>query len=329
MPNPILTGSVLAAGLRNTFADAYAAKYKGIKERLSKVMALGLPSDKLTELYGAFKSAPYPVRWHRGNSISSKAIEDFGWQTTNYDWGRRIEWHENDRADDQTKSLFDRAKELGKHFATLPERIFFQILLGSTDADLLPAVPNAADGSALYAASRFGVTAGNIISGSGVATAAAVRGDFFNAIEVFRQFKDTESQPLWDEDILQAEFVVFYNVANDQIFREAFIQSRTLQSVGTAGTDLAATAVTNIVMESGLKVVLVPTQRITDNDAFVFATGVDQKAIYQQVRAPLRESVATMENSDSVRDTKIEYIQWDCREGYGVFLPYQTVKINN
>ena len=218
----VIAGATLAAGLLSTFRRVYMQNFQGISSRLPRVMRLGLPTNKLVEVYGAFQTAPYPVRWNRGDPISSKGMKDFGWQTPNYDWGRRIKWHENDRMDDQTQSLYEAATALGKHFATLDERVFFQMLLGSTNADLLPAVPNAADGSALHAASRYGVGAGNILSGTGVASAATIIADFYNAIEVFRQFQDTEGQPLWDEDLVKAGFVVIYNFANDQAFREAF-----------------------------------------------------------------------------------------------------------
>ena len=51
--------------------------------------------------------------------------------------------------------------------------------------------------------------------------------------------------------------------------------------------------------------------------------------MFQQVRRTLRESFGNMSNSDSARQTKTEHIQWDERSGYGIALPYQTVKINN
>ena len=156
--NPVLAGDVLAAGLRNTFEDAYRQAAVEMSTALPKVMDLGLPSDKLTEPYAYFETAPYPVRWPRGEALKSKGFKDVGWTTTNYDWANKVEWHENDRNDDQTSSLYAQAAMAGEHFATLPERVFFQVVNASTDLDLLPAIPNAPDGSALHAATRFGVS---------------------------------------------------------------------------------------------------------------------------------------------------------------------------
>ena len=330
--NPVLAGDVLTAGLRNTFIDAYRnAGEKMAASALPKVMDLGLPSDKLTEPYAYFESAPFPVRWQRGEAITSKAFKDVGWTTTNYAWAIRVEWHENDRVDDQTGSLYSQAASAGENWATLPERVFFQIITGATDSDLLPAIPTAPDGSAVYAATRFGISAGNIITGSGVTTTEMILTDFFGALEAFLLMQDTEGQPLWTKDLVQDEFVIAYNVENERIFREAFLQSIQFKSIAseTSPYGPAAAAVSNIIQQSGVRFDLWPTQRLTDNDWFVFATASKHKAVYRQNRQPLREIFTTMENSDEARRTKTESGQWDSREGYGAFIPYQTMKINN
>lgn len=327
----VIAANVLTAGLRSDFWDTYEKTYAGLKDRLSQVMDLSVPSDKLTEIYGYFNSAPYPRRWVRGDSPSNKAFKSVQFSVTNKDYGLRVSWHENDRQDDQTKSLRERAAQAGEHFATLDERVFFQILTASTDTDLLEAIPNAPDGVGLYSATdgdsadRFGVSGGNIESGGGVASSHAVRTDFFESMQRMASFKDTESQPLWDSSILDQGAIVMFNVNNWQVFAEAFLQGRTVGSVASA----TSAAPTNIIMDAGMKVQLVPTQRIADNDWFVFLKGSRRKPIFKQVRMPMRETIATMENSDSVRDTKVEYMQWDERSGYGVMLPYGTVKVNN
>jgi hypothetical protein len=248
----------------------------------------------------------------------------------NFDYGRRIQWHENDRQDDQTKTLYDQARTLGEHFASLPERIFFQMLQNQTDFDLLPAIPLAPDGAALYAttaggADRFGVTNGNIVTGTGVASAAAIRADFFSAISRMKQFRDTENQPLWSDFHFDRGFSVIAGAQNWQVLAEAFRQSLTSSIAPGAG----AAGVTNIILESGLRIDLWLTQRITDNKIYVFMRQTPKKAMFEQVRSPLREAYATMDTSDQVRDSKLEYIQWDCRHGYSIALPYQTVLINN
>lgn len=330
MPNPVLVDSgLLIPGLLTTFSDAYEMRYKKVAARMGLVMDLGLPSSHRIEYYGSFETAPYPRRWQRGTTAQSKPFKSFSWTTENYIYQNRIEWFEEDLDDEQTRKLYNQARVGGENFATLSERIFTQMILGSTDADLLPAVPNAADGTAAFAASRFGVGVGNIVGGSGIATSVAVRADLWTAVELTRRFQDTESQPLWDQDITNGVIVVMYNVDNEEVFREAFLQGRTLESVGTAGTDLAATAVTNTILESGLQIQLWPTQRITDNDWFVFFGAAPHGLVYQQTRQALREVIITPQNSDRARDERISGVQWDARFGFGFTVPYQSIKVNN
>ncbi len=326
----VLAGPALTAGLRAEFVDTYRFETVEIEGQLSGVMQFGVPSDKLTEIYSYPETAPYPRRWPRGQNISRDAFRYVQFSVTNHDWAHKIDWHENDRLDDQTDSLMQQARDGGAHWASLPERIFFQIITATVDLTLLPAVPNAPDGAALYAttaagANRFGVTNGNLLPGTGIATAAAVRADFFNAIEQMRLFRDTKDQPLLPNSVFRKEFSVFFNVANLQVFLEAFVQGRTIDSAA------AGAAETNIILDSGLKINLRPTPRLTDNDWYVFAEGVTQKAIFEQERKPLRTLEVTMDGniSDESRQTKQEWAQWDSREGYGVRIPYQTVKINN
>ena len=333
---PVVAGNVLTAGLRNDFADTYKITYKGVAARLGEVMDMNIPSDKLTELYAYFETAPYPKRWPKGEDISSKSFKSVGFNVTNLDWGRRVPWHTNDRADDQTKSLFDMARDAGAHWATLPERIFFQILQSTTDSDLLAAIPLSPDGVGLFSAvdgdgnDRFGVSGGNLFAANGL-TASQIRTDAFDIFERFRQMQDTEDQPLWDDSVVDQGFVIFYGVQNWENFSSAFQQGRTVQIVqNVAGTEnVAATVPTNIILDSGIRVTLVPTQRIADNDWYVFLRGAKKKAIFRQIRQALFESFATWDTSDHTRTTGEEYIQWKSREGYSIALPYAAIKANN
>lgn len=336
MANPAIAGPVLTAGLRGDFKDVYDKTYDDIKSELAPLMEMDIPSDKLTEIYGYWESGTYPERWPRGMPIASKAIRARQFSVTNKDWGKRIEWHENDRQDDQTQSLYDKSRDLGEHFATLAERVFFQIITAGTDGNLLDAIPNAADGAAMYASTdgdggnRFGVSGGNIVTGNTFGSGQAVRNAFWAGIQRLRQFKDTESEPLWGDRIFKQGITLLFPISMWQAMSEGFIQARTAQVVqNVAGAEnVAAAAVTNVVLDAGMKVTLVPSQRLTASTAvYLFLNGAKRKAVFRQVRMPVRDAFATMDTSDSCRDTKIEYQQWDCREGYGVVIPYQTVKL--
>lgn len=123
MVNPVAAGALLTAGLRTEFANIYESSYSGIIANFGDIFWLDVPSDKRKELYAYLQSAPYPVRWDQGDMIGSANMLSTQFSVVNYDWGRRIGWHVNDRADDQTKTLFLRARELGSHWGTLSERI--------------------------------------------------------------------------------------------------------------------------------------------------------------------------------------------------------------
>jgi len=150
MPGQIVTANTLTAGIRSDFADAYKSAYNASKERLSNVMDMGIPSDKLIELYAYFETAPFPRLWKRGDAIPRDAFESVQFNVENRDWAIRVEWHENDREDDQTRSLMQRARDAGANFATLPERVWFQILTAAASTELLPAIPNAPDGASMF-----------------------------------------------------------------------------------------------------------------------------------------------------------------------------------
>lgn len=329
MPNQVITGSQLVTFVKTAFWDMYQISYDAMKARLGTVMELAIPSDRRTEYYGYFESAPYPKRWAQGETISSKNFKSNSFSVTNYTWGRRVEWDKSDRLDDLTKSLMVRARDAGAHWATLEERQFFQVLLSTVDQDLLPAIPLAPDGAALFAttaggAARFGVTGGNIVATSGVASAAAIRTDMMSVMSRFRRFQDTEGQPLWDETVLEQGVTVMFNPANLEVFNSAFLQRVQAQAVTTATSNAG---VTNLITDSNIPVKLWPTQRITDNTWYVALHGSQKKAIFSQSREPLQEYYATSDNSDSVRDTRTEYVQWESRGGVGVAIPYGLIQV--
>lgn len=325
----VIAGNVLAAGLRQEMADTYTKVKRQADARLSLVMDLNIPSDKRQETYGLFLASPHPDRWDRGQPIPTRGFEALQYSVVNYKYGRRVSWHIDDREDDQTQTLVDNARACGRGFALLPERFFFELLTGT--ADLLPAIPTAADGAAYHAttalgaSTRFGVTYGNLLTGSGVGSAQAVRSDFWNTMEQYRLMQDGEGQPLHTDDSVDSGAILIFNAQNEEVFREAFLQGRTLESDGAGGSG----AVTNTVLESGMNVTLWSTQRLTDNDWFVMLRNPPKKASFVQNRTQLREYFATAETSDRARDTGEEYIQWDQRMGVGINIPYGSIKVNN
>lgn len=336
--NLVSVANALTPGIDTRFISTYARTTEGIRSDLVRMMDLAVPSDGAWNVYQHYQSAPHVRRWDRGQAIHTKAFTDVGWTTMNLDWGQGVEAHANDLADDRTQNLVNRAGDVGKSYALLPERVFFQMITGRTDPLLLPTIPNCPDGVAIYSATdgagaaRYGVTGGNIVTGSGVADPQSIRDDFFSAQVRQRQFLDTESTyPLFGDDFTKAGFVIAYNVANDQVFREAFKQTRSTSIVSNrADTEnVAAVVPTNIVLESGIPVFLRPTVFITDNDWYMFAIASDVKPVYQQYRQAPEMHVQTRDNSDIGRRQKVLGWYWDGREGYGANEAFGTVKVNN
>ena len=337
---PVIAGEAFAAGLRTEFLNVYERRYKAVQERLSQLMRLNIPSTRNEEDYFYYESAPHVKRWVRGDEMATKGFKGVKWTVPNYEWAEGVSWHFADRQDDQTKSLVDHARGLGESYALLQERVFFQLLSGTVDSELLPdaSTMTAPDGAVLFNAThgdgsaRFGVSGGNVFAGarSGSAhTVAGVRQDFFTAIQRFRQFQDTEGQPLWADTYLDGSYIIMYPAEMEEVMREAFVQ-RYHQDDSAGATPSLSPAVSNVILDSGQKVKLWGTQRLTDtNDYYIFMSSSEVKPIFSQERQPLTDVVETFENSDTVRRTGIESIRFLSRHGFGLSLPYSCMKVTN
>ena len=331
--NFVSTSDDLFRDVQATFLETYQDVI-GRNQKLGNAMALGMPSDKRKEFYGYFESPPTIDRIDRGESITEDSFKAISYSVENLTWGKAIGFHEDDLEDIQLGDLRQVARGLAKRAAVLPEQVFFQILQGSSNASLLKAIPTAPDGASLYAATaggsdRFGVSGGNIVSGSGVATGSAIRDDFWNAVERAMQFQDTEGEPLLDDGIIDKGVTICFNAANLEAYLEAFVQTRT-SSLGASLTPFSNAAVTNTILEGYQGgITLWPTQRISDNDAYLFFNDIGPKPVFEQVRQPPRLIDETRENSERARRYRIMATLLDMRAGYGVNVPYATVKINN
>lgn len=330
-----MTSSDLLREVRNEFLLAYDQDVK-LPEQLSSCMALGLSSTKRTEYYGYHESAPEFERQDRGNDMAEDEFLTRAFSVLNYRWSKAIGWYEEDAEDLQLAGFLERARKVAANAKKIPLRVFFQILTGSTNSSLLPSVPLAPDGAALHAATagganRFGVSGGNIVTGTGVASAGAIRTDFWSAFTRMSQFQGTEGEPLL-EDAMDNEIVVVHNVANAEVFAEAFKQERTLQIVeNQAGNDnVGGAAVSNSIHAEGFRIKLWPTQRVTDNDWFVVLNAPEvPKPIFEQIRQGVTVTEENRSNSREARRSHRMGITATMRAGYGIGPAYGTVKVNN
>jgi hypothetical protein len=315
------TEGLHASEVQARFKDVYSSTLRRSSEKLAKVMELGVPSSHRQETYGYIEAAPHIELWI--DTIPEEGMGSKTFTVVNHKFGKRIKWKREDRADEMTGSLMTQIEGLAESAGLLDERFFFDLLLAGTT--ILPATVNAADGAAFHAvtaggADRFGLSGGNVRPGSGVATSAAIRADFWSAVSDMRRYQDGKGQPLHAPEVVDAGVVVIFGAANEEVFREAFRQVRTIDG---------SVQVTNTVGESGIPVDMWSTARITDNDWFIFFPGVRQKACFVQEREGLEEKFADADVSDVARDQDIEYMQVRIRKSAGIVLPYQSVKLNN
>lgn len=324
--NIVNAGALLTPGLLADAAYVYKSVYKGIEAQLGDVCYLNATSDKLQEIRAYLQTAPYPQRWDRGTTINSDTMTSVQFTIPNQDWGSRIYFHDNDVQDDQTGTLYDMARQLGAHWATLTERIFYQVLQSTTDPLLLPTIPNAADGAGLYSGSaRFGISTGNQFSNTGQ-TIAAVMNDLFTFSQTYVNMQDTESQPLWDYSMIKGNgFKVFYGPALTLVMSQ--VSKAAIVPIG-ANTATSNAGITNFVLSDGTPIDFVNNQRITGNSFYAWMKGLpnEKRGFVRQVRQGFFESIGNWETSDHTRDTGELYIQYKNREGFGVILPVGTVK---
>ena len=333
----VIASSTLANGLLNNFNDTYSViRNRQADGRLSQVMDLsGVNATNRHHEFAYFTSAPHMGYWRRGESIPRDAMDSVDFQAVVYEWGLQIPWLKWDRDDDQTGSLMDVAKGGGQSAGLLPERYFFDLLVGTPTT--LPAVPTAPDGAAFFATTaggvaRFGASSGNLLTGTGVASTATILADYYSGIQQFMLFQDTKGQPMLSPEMVASGVLIIHSVADLDVFEAAFLQKRQ----GVLGPDNTTDAVTsvqvsNVVQDASRNVQLWASPRIATGDWYMFLLNPPKKPTFLLNREGLQEQMSLMSdnNSDRTRNTAEESVQWYLREGAGIALPYGALKINN
>lgn len=338
--------NVTARGIRAAFIDTYAKEESALAaDRLGLVMGLDFPSDGRSETYAYFESPPHPQRRDRGEGVTISAFGARNFTVVNREWASGVQWLRTDEEDDRLGGMIPQAQGAAKNFARLHERVFFQVLLGATNARLLPAVPNAPDGAAFFSATdgaganRFAVAGGNTLAGSGVANADQIIATFIALKNRVRNFRDTtpEAEFRWnDADIDNATWVLIYNAANAQVVSEAFKAPIILKTQSVTGTGAAtgtgtAAGVSNILVTEGggSKVVLWPTLRVTDNSLYLALSGVPYRTVFNQIRRGMEEQYEDETNSDQARRFGTRALTYLSRYGYGLGLPINWCRATN
>lgn len=322
--NPAILAPVVVAGVEAAFADSWSRAAKGVEAFLEPWMTRGERQDFEVQPHGYLESAPHPERVDRGVAMPSEPVVGKTFDVQSYRWKKRTQWHKDDRkARGKVKKVNDHAALMGSNWARLPLRAMLQMIRAAADPKLLPAIPLTPDGTALFAAAKFGVAAGNIVAGNGVATAAAIQTDFFTAITQAMQFEDTKGEIYWidgAEPMRKAR--VLYNATNNNVFVQAFV-AQTLERI-VSSTD------NPLKPGGGFQITLEPRAEITDNDWFILFEADGVKPFGEVVFDDLT-TAQSYEGSggDFTNDTGEEYVQWESHQGFYCNLPLNLLQVNN
>lgn len=311
-----------AYGLKAALFDVYRERRAALDPLIAKLATIE-QSTGASETYPEADSAAAPERWVEGTSIPKEAFGTGTMSITNFIYARGVEWLRSQVLDDRTGGingqLLRRARETGQKFGDLRLRLLHQIITAATNAALLPSVPNAYDGSAIYiSTTRYGNAAGNIVTGSGITSVSLMQADIYSLIKRFRDMLDTQSRFIWSGADVDKGIMLVHGPTTEHILDLA-VHSDVIQG--------SSAGVSNPLRKKNIETA--NWSEITDSDIFGFLTGVELKAMLIQEREALQETEADFSNSDAARDKHLFSIDFFERLGVGVLAPMVTVKINN
>lgn len=326
----IIASAVLANGLKSEFADTYTKiRNRQADGRVGMLME-GVGATNRYHKFAYMNAAPHMELWKPGDTVPTDAMDGVQFEAVVHNWARRVPWSKWDRKDDQIGTLVDAARMAGQSAALLPERFLFDMLNGATTT--LPATMLAPDGAAIFAttaggAARFGATNGNLLSGSGLTTTATVLADYYSAMEQFGLFQDGKGQPLFSPEVVGSGVLIVHAIADTEIFEAAFLQRRQGRVIGTD----AGVTPSNVVQDASRSVELWGSARLATGDWYIALKNPPKKpfALLDREGVQEFEALEGSNNSDHVRNTGQEYVQWETRQGAVPLLPYSLIKINN
>ena len=330
MPPTIQIGALLEPGLRNEAAFIYRPRYEGVKAQIGECIWMEATSDKLEEVWGFLNSPPYLTFWPSTTPIPSA---DFGSQRftiINRDFGRRVYLPRNPE-DDQTGTAYTFARMIAQTYALLPHEIFYQIVQeqaynGTTRP--LPVLPTWADGGDMFEiTTRYGASGGNTVTLTSASTVQGVITDIFSGVRRWQEFQNTQGREFFDPSATR-RFSIFHGSLHTLVMNQAEFQTRTPWEV-TAGANGTGQTPTSILKESGLDIKYIPSQRITATAYYMLLRGLSNeiRPLWRQVRKGYTEWQGNFVTSDHARDYGQEYVQADCREGYGGALALAALEV--
>jgi hypothetical protein len=319
----------LRAGVQSALMATWKKEFPIYKEMQSAFLRY-LPAVNIRKAEYAWKERiPFPKPWPYGKGRQHQMLEDKKIELRLIPYELTIDWDARDAEDDQLGDLKSHASMAMKRFLQLPDVLIGEYMANSASYNY-NGLANAYDGVGLYSATdgdgadRFSVSGGNVITGGGVATTAAVFQDILEARQRFLEMQEpVTGQPLHNPQNVvynRMHFVVPPEL--DAVFSQLAEQERIYADPAVN------TAVSNNLLKGKIKYTV--NQRLTDaNDWFVvLETDLWRPFAYRAPQKP-RELFATMENSDVGREYGREGVYCDLRLAIGPWCPFTTIQVSN
>lgn len=332
----VLAGPALARKIRPEFFKSWEDLYKMQNDRIGRFCKMGLSADDFQSLFGFGETPVYPSYTPWGEAPKTDPHEYRTFTATQKRWTAEVLWKTRDARYSNLGSIEADAREAGENWGTLFERVMFQLFLGTADPELMPFIPNAPDGAPIFSETdgdsndRFGLSGGNIESSVTFSTGNGLRDGLFAAIERMLQFLNPRDQPSVNDAVIESSEIIFIApVSRLQQLKEAFSQN--LVAIGP-NTSTSNAAVTNLVMDSGYKVLVWPTIRLTTDTAFVISTGVHKPdtrpLLTELIGEPVSEQFYDKTNSRELGRKGLEGIFWEMEWVPVPGLPRGAVQLN-
>lgn len=316
-------------GAMTTFENMYLSRFSKdpVREKLKLLMDF-IPSknNARDETFIMPGDSPGFKRWDEGSPRVYGTVGDQSWNVPIVKWQNAVQWARIDEEDDLYRIIGKKMRSTVDKAFLVDLECFFQLLQASTDPDRLRYIPTCADGLAMFSSSRVLMhpTAGNVLPGSGVQTISQIKADFFEALERFREVRDTHNDLYHPDGRIEGRKVIIVHPANHERFLEAFNAKIIRQ--GEAGVE-------NILATSSIfDVDIWVTPRITGDSWYMFLADMPEKPIFALERndiGGIQQIYVNEQNSDHCRDNDVRQILYRFRKGYGYSLPLGAWKVSN
>lgn len=215
----------LELGVSRDLSDYYRKEfvtYDNTRNAVSRVIG----TNKRTVEEVIKESIPFPSLWPLGSPRTYKWLRDRVQTLRHYNWELALPWSRWDEEDDVLKDLRPHLSQMAGRFNQIIDQLMADELQQS--ATLGQTLSTAHDGVALFSAldgdsqNRLGVSGGNIVATSGVATEADIIDALYNVRTRFLNMKDTEDQPFWTPaEVAMSRFMVIHGPALTEVMDRA------------------------------------------------------------------------------------------------------------